>query len=242
VNAMIDRSKPRQLPLDLGHQPALSRDDLIVSQANATAVGLIDGWPDWPAPVTVLAGPTGSGKSHIAEVWRQATDAHVADPRSIKTTDIDAALHRPVLLDDVAAAPLDETGLFHLINAVRQGGSHMLLVSRAFPGAWGVHLPDLASRLKAAATVEIGEPDDMLLSAVVTKLFADRQIEVEAHVVQFLTRRMERSLSAAIEVVGALDRAALEGKKRITRGLAADVVEAIERGDVPADGEKPVGR
>ena len=44
MNAMIDRSKPRQLPLDLGHEPALSRDDLIVSQANATAVGLIDNW------------------------------------------------------------------------------------------------------------------------------------------------------------------------------------------------------
>lgn len=229
MSAMGDQAKPRQLPLDLGHQPALSRDDLILSDANAAAVRLVDSWPAWPAPVTVLAGPTGSGKSHIAEVWRQAANAHVADPIAIAARDIDAALRQPILLDDVAGGELDENGLFHVINAVRQSGGHMLLVSRLFPAAWGVRLPDLASRLKAAATVEIGEPDDMLLSAVITKLFADRQIEVEPHVVQFLTRRIERSLSAAIAVVDELDRAALEGKKRITRGLAADVVEKIER-------------
>ena len=79
-------------------------------------------------------------------------------------------------------------------------------------------LPDLASRLKAAATVEIREPDDLLLAGVITKLFADRQVEVEPHVVQFLVRRIERSLSTAIRVVERLDRAALEQKTRITRG------------------------
>lgn len=230
MSAVAEPEQPRQLPLDLGHRPGLSRDDLIVSAANAAAVGLIDRWPDWPAPVTVLAGPVGSGKSHIAAVWREAADAHVADPRGIGPADIEAALVRPVLLDDVAAGRLDENGLFHLINAVRQGGSHMLLVSRLFPGAWGVGLPDLASRLKAAATVEIGEPDDALLSAVTAKLFADRQIEVEPHVVQFLVRRIERSLSAAIRAVEELDRAALEKKTRISRALAAEIVEAIERG------------
>ena len=49
--------RPRQLPLDLGHGTGHSRDELVVSAANAEAAALIDRWPDWPALVVVLAGP-----------------------------------------------------------------------------------------------------------------------------------------------------------------------------------------
>ena len=125
---------------------------------------------------------------------------------------------------------LDEQGLFHLINAVRAGGTHLLLTARRFPAAWGIALPDLASRLKAATIIEIFEPDDLLLAAVITKLFSDRQVEVEPHIVQFLVRRIERSLSTAIGVVERLDRAALEQKTRITRALAAETISAIDEG------------
>jgi chromosomal replication initiation ATPase DnaA len=221
--------KPRQLPLDLGHGIAYSRDDLVVSRANAEAVALIDRWPDWPAPVVVLAGPAGAGKTHLATIWREASAAVPVSPAAI--ADAAASLGaRCALIDDIDAAPIDEEGLFHLINAIRAAGSQLLLTARRFPGAWGVRLPDLASRLKAAATVEIHEPDDMLLAGVMTKLFADRQVEVEPHVVQYLVRRIERSLATAMRVVEKLDRAALEQKTRITRALAAEAVSAMDEG------------
>jgi chromosomal replication initiation ATPase DnaA len=63
-----------------------------------------------------------------------------------------------------------------------------------------------------------------------TKLFADRQVEVEPHVVQYLVRRIERSLSTVMRVVEKLDRAALEQKSRITRALAAEIVSAMDEG------------
>ena len=59
----------RQLPLDLSRRPGFSRDELVVTAANAEAVALVDRWPDWPSPVAVLAGPPGSGKSHMAALW-----------------------------------------------------------------------------------------------------------------------------------------------------------------------------
>lgn len=221
--------KPRQLPLDLGHSPGLTRDDLVVSQANQQAAALIDRWPEWPAPVVLLAGPAGSGKSHLAAIWRDYAGAIELSPSDISAHlgDIGTV---PVLIDDADQGRLDQEGLFHLINTVRGAGSHLLLTARSFPTAWGVTLPDLASRLKAAATVEIEEPDDILLAGVITKLFADRQVEVEPHVVQFLVRRIERSLSTAIHVVDRLDRAALEQKTRITRALAAETIGALDAG------------
>ena len=229
MNVTQEPQKPRQLPLDLGHSPGLSRDDLVVSQANAQAAALIDRWPEWPAPVVLLAGPAGSGKSHLAAIWREETGAV-----ELSTSDISAHVGeigaQPVLIDDADQGRLDQEGLFHLINTVRGAGSHLLLTARSFPASWGVTLPDLASRLKAAATVEIEEPDDLLLAGVITKLFADRQVEVEPHVVQFLVRRIERSLSTAIRVVEKLDRAALEQKSRISRALAAETVDSLDAG------------
>lgn len=221
--------RPRQLPLDLGHSPGFSRDDMVVSPANAQAMALIDRWPDWPAPVVLLAGPAGSGKSHLAAIWREHTGAIELAATDI-STHIGEIGSAPVVIDDVDQGRLDQDGLFHLINLVRGAGSHLLLTARSFPSAWGVTLPDLASRLKAAATVEIEEPDDVLLAGVITKLFADRQVEVEPHVVQFLVRRIERSLSTAIGIVDRLDRAALEQKSRITRALAAETINALDAG------------
>ncbi|MEI5677404.1 MULTISPECIES: DnaA regulatory inactivator HdaA [unclassified Mesorhizobium] len=227
---MREPEKPRQLPLDLGHTPGYSRDDLVVSQANAQAVSLVDRWPDWPSPVVVLAGPAGSGKSHLAAIWRDTSHALPLKAADIEkhVAEIDGT--RPVVIDDADDRLLDENGLFHLINQVRATGTQLLLTSRRFPAAWGVTLPDLASRLKAAATIEIDEPDDLLLAGVITKLFADRQIEVDQNVVQFLVRRIERSLSTAIRVVDRLDRAALEQKTRITRALAAETLNALDQG------------
>lgn len=219
---------PRQLPLDLGHEPGYSRDDLIVSASNAPAVDLVDRWPDWPSPVAVLAGPAGSGKTHLAAIWRSEAGAHVLDPRSLGADAIAQASAGPVVIDDIGEGPIDENGLFHVINAVRASGTALLMTSRRRPSAWPVSLPDLVSRLKAATIVEIPAPDDALLAAVIAKLFADRQVAVEPHVVSFIVSRIERSLSAANRVVDALDRAALEKKSRITRHLAGAVVAGFD--------------
>src|SRR5690606_4129590 len=118
---------PRQLPLELVHAVGRSRDELVVGAANADAVALVDRWPDWPAPVVVLAGPAGSGKSHLAEIWRERSGAAVFSRGHLGPAAVEAAATGPVLVDDADAPGLDETGLFHLINAVRTAGTHLLL-------------------------------------------------------------------------------------------------------------------
>lgn len=227
---MKDKILPRQLPFTLVHGEGRSRDDLVITAANEHAVSLIENWPNWPAPVMVLAGPAGSGKTHLAEIWCAEAGATRVEPEAIGAAAIHAAEEGPVLIENADTPDLDQTGLFHLINAVKGARTHLLLTARRFAGAWGVELPDLASRLRAAASVEINEPDDMLLAGVIVKLFADRQVTIEPHVVQFLVRRMERSLSAACGIVALIDHMAMERKTRITRGLAAEAAAMFEQG------------
>jgi chromosomal replication initiation ATPase DnaA len=235
VTIPVSPIKPRQLPLDLGHQPGYSRDELIVTPSNAAAVALIDQWPEWPAGFMIMAGPNGSGKSHLASIWADKSDALIVDSTIEGEIENAARANSNVLIDGIGDRHLDEKALFHLINATREAGRHLLITSRRWPSQWPVTLPDLMSRIKSAPMVEISEPDDDLLYGVITKLFADRQIAVDNLIVRFLVSRIERSLATAQNIVARIDRAALEQRVRVTRQLASSVLTEMDLGQKTLD-------
>lgn len=212
-----------QLPLAFSHKPASGRDDLLVAAPVEAALRVLDDWPRWPSPVVVLAGPPGCGKSHLASIWRQKSGATDIVPLPGSGAQ-DIAATRPVLFEDADRCEFDETTLFHVINSVRQHGTTLMMTSRSWPASWPVALPDLRSRLKAVTVVEIGEPDEALLSQVIVKLFSDRQLYMDDKLVAYIVNRMERSLDAAGTIVDRLDRLALSRGTRITRALAAEVL------------------
>jgi chromosomal replication initiation ATPase DnaA len=229
---MTSRKTAEQLPLAFEHDPATGRDDLLIAEPVNAAVAMIDAWPHWPAPV-VIAGPIGSGKSHLAAIWREKAGATPVEARAGQGAE-QAAEFGPVLIEDADRAGFDDRTLFHIINNVRQHGHTLLITSRLWPMSWPVELPDLRSRLKAATVVEIGEPDDELLSQVIVKLFADRQLFVDDRLVAYIVARMERSLEAAQTLVERLDRLALARGSRITRSLAQEVLGEMIGGEETA--------
>jgi chromosomal replication initiation ATPase DnaA len=221
-----ERRKNEQLPLQFTHDAARGRDDLLVSARLAAAVAIVDEWPSWPSPIVVLAGPVGSGKSHLAHIWKERAGARDIHPLAGSPASALAA-SGPVLFEDAERQGFDETELFHVINSVRQHGHSLLMTSRLWPMSWPVSLPDLKSRLKAATVVEIGEPDEELLAQVIVKLFSDRQLYIDDKLVFYIVNRMERSLGAAQTIVDRLDRLALGRGTRITRALAAEVLSDV---------------
>ena len=80
--------------------------------------------------------------------------------------------------------------------------------------------------MQAMAVTRLGPPDDPLLAAVLTKLFADRQITVPANLIPYLLPRMERSIAAAQALVAALDARSLATHRPVTRALAAEVLDS----------------
>jgi chromosomal replication initiation ATPase DnaA len=232
-NADLRRKPAEQLPLAFTHDAASGRDDLRVADPLSAAVKIVDSWPHWPSPVVILAGAVGSGKSHLASIWRQRSGAIAIHPKAGSGAAVVAA-SGPVIFEDVDRLGFDDTELFHVINSVRENGTGLLMTSRLWPMSWPVALPDLRSRLKAATVVEIGEPDEELLSQVIVKLFADRQLYIDDKLVLYIVNRMERSLNAAQLIVDRLDRLALGRGTRITRLLAAEVLNELGNSD-PAD-------
>jgi chromosomal replication initiation ATPase DnaA len=221
-----------QLPLDLGHRPALGRADFLIAPCNAAAVAWLDRWPDWPAPALALFGPPASGKTHLASVFAARSGARRIAPEALATERV------PALLGDAAAAILDEAEraaeepLLHLYNLLAERRGHLLVIARAAPARWSIALPDLRSRVVAAPAVAVAPPDEALIGALLVKLFADRQLSVGEDLVAYLALHLERSFEAAQRAVAALDAASLAEHRRITVPLARRVLRLeAEEGD-----------
>jgi len=226
-----------QLILDLPHRPASGREDFLIAPSNQVAMAWIDRWPDWPAPGLAIHGPSGCGKTHLAQVWLGAAGARRLGIEDLMTRA--AAEHlrqgRALALDgidaELSATPGAEERLLHLYNQLVEAGGHLLLTAERPPAHWPIGLPDLRSRLAAIPAVALGAPDDRLMLALLAKLFADRQLHVDAEVLEYCLRRMERSFAAACSLVAAADRVSLTARREITVPLMRDILSqsAIEK-------------
>ncbi|MBV7378671.1 DnaA ATPase domain-containing protein [Maritimibacter dapengensis] len=219
----------RQLTFDLPVRTARERGDFFVADSNAVALAAIEGWESWPSRKLVLTGPAGAGKSHLGQVWTGLADAVTVPHARVAATSPDTLAGRAVLVEDadrVAGDPDAEAALFHLHNLTLAEGGALLFTSRAAPSRWGLDLPDLASRIEGTPMVALEAPDDALLSAVLVKLFDDRQIAVKPNLIAYLAPRLPRSLAAAEDFVARLDALALAEKRDITRRLAARLLDS----------------
>jgi chromosomal replication initiation ATPase DnaA len=219
----------QQLSFELPTRVALGVDDFYVSPANAIPYEALLGWQNWPDGKLALVGPKGSGKSHLARVFQHDTDALILNACTLGDLPLDAPRHLYVVVEDteMLAGSAAEEYLFHLHNHLKSHSGRLLLTSDRAPHQWSIALPDLASRMQAASVAEIGDPDDALLWAVLTKLFADRQLSPAPTVTTYLASRIDRSFAAAADIVAALDATALATGREINRGLAADVLQTI---------------
>ncbi len=216
-------SFPRQLALALDHTESYAREDFLSGPSNEAALGLIDGWPDWPANAIALVGPEGSGKTHLATIWAAASGARVISAHGLSEAGLRPALATGALVIEDGAAATDERALFHLINLAREENAFLLFTARTAPTIWPVTIPDVASRLRALPVVTLAAPDDAMLRGVIVKLAADRQLALDEAVVSYLSTHMERSFAAARAAVIALDNEALRRGRAPTRALAADM-------------------
>ena len=225
MNTMSGPFAPRQLLLALNHSVSFAREDFLSGPSNVAALSLVERWPDWPDRIVALVGPEGSGKSHLAAIWAEATGARILSAKLLSTTSVPASLATGALvIEDLEAVDLDEQALFHLINLAREERTYLLLTSRLTVANFSIRIRDLASRLRAVPTVTVAPPDDTLLRSLLVKLAADRQLSFDESLVNYLVNRIERSFSAAHATVQKLDHEAMRQHRPVTRALAAEVL------------------
>ena len=191
---MAGRVHPRQLAFSLPHAESLSRDNFLEGPANEAGLALIDAWPEWPNRIMWLAGPEGSGKSHLAAIWAEASGARSTTANGLTAEAVPTALATGALVvEDAKAGEFDERALFHLMNMAREDGAYVLFTGREAPASLEIELADLRSRLRAVPFISLLPPDDQLFRGLIVKFCADRQLAVDESVVSYLATRLERA-------------------------------------------------
>lgn len=223
---------PRQLPLDLGHEPSHAEDDFLVGAGNAMAHARVLAWPHWPDGVTLLIGPAASGKSHLARIFCERSKAVVVTPASIAQIASESG-QEALLVEDVDRLGYDEHDLFHLLNQAMRGSRTLLLTAREEVAHWPLRTDDVRSRVRRAAVFRLEVSDDIELSQMFVKLFGDRQIKVDPKVIGYVVPRMERSSEEAATLVELMDRLALAKGSAITRTIASEALALRQQAHGP---------
>lgn len=213
-----------QLTFNLPTNVRQGANDFFVSEANELAYALLQSPSEWPSHKLALIGPAGSGKTHLAQVFAEQHGATILNATDIRP---DHGLpDGPLVVEDGEGLPSEsEEWLFHAHNTLARTGRALLITGQTPPARWSITLPDLASRLSAATTAVIQDPDDDLLTAVMFKQFQDRQLIPATDAVSYLLKHLPRTFAALRDIIETLDREALAQSKELTRPFVRSVLD-----------------
>ena len=182
---------------------------IVVGSANAAVLEALATPGSWPFRTAILAGPPRSGRSLIAR-WFVENGLGEA-------------------IDDAQACAEDD--LFQRWKRPQESGVPLLLV--VSPRHWGIALPDIRSRLKAALHLEIAAPDDAMLADLIAVHAAQRGLALGPEAAAYLVPRGPRSHLGIERLVTVIDRLSLERKQAPTLSIWRDALEEVVGAEQP---------
>ena len=114
---------PDQLAFDLPIKTAFGREDFFVTSSNSTAVKILENWTNWPLSKLILTGPSGSGKSHLANIWTEMTNGVRIEAKYLMDIDLQSASQSALCLEGFEAIAGNqelEAHAFHLHNLAQE--------------------------------------------------------------------------------------------------------------------------
>ena len=233
-----------QLPLAL-RWPDRQRLEHFHAGTNAPVLAAVQRLASQPdAPWLYLAGPAGSGKSHLLIAACHAASAGPGSPNAVGAESAEtaatgrtvqylplAALGDPaaalrgvagselLALDDlqvIAGNRAAEHALFDVYNQARAEHTALLFAADATPTQLKLGLPDLRSRLGACTQFALKALDDSERREVLKEQAALRGIYLDELVLDWLFARYARDLGALLDLLDRLDQASLAAQRRIT--------------------------
>ena len=208
-------SELNQLLLELDYKTNFNEHDFYLSKSNQNAFNLVNSWPDWNKKILNISGEKFSGKSHLANIFKLKSKAFLVKGDEINNSIFKRLkLYESVIIDDFENCKEEEI-LYSIFNLIDQDSKYMLINSLKPINEIKFNLSDLTSRSKNCIYVEIENPDDELLFAIILKNFSDRQIKIEKKIINFIISRIDRSYRKIDEFIYKIDELSLKKKKPI---------------------------
>jgi len=166
-----------------------------------------------------LYGPKKSGKSYLSKIWSKKNNAIEYK----NNYEVVLNLHANILIDNLIF--YDQEKIFHIVNNCILNNSKILITSDIKINSIDFKFNDLSSRLKTFSNLEIDQPNDEMLLAILTKLLIDKQFIINSNqIFEYILRRVDRSYQGINEIVKKLDKLSLEKKRQLTIPLIKEIL------------------
>ena len=218
-------SKLNQELLKFELEQNFAYDDFFISKCNYFAFSLIETWPNWEKNVLNIHGEKFSGKSHLSEIFKKKNKAIIIKNDEINNDFFNKIrFHENIILDNLEYVA-DENILYSIFNFAEQFNKYLIINSIKPINSIDFTLPDLRSRMKNCIFAKIEKPDDDMIFALVLKHFSDRQIKIEKKIIEYITKRIERSYGKIVDFIYKIDQFSLINKKSIDYKIIKKILE-----------------
>ena len=166
-----------------------------------------------------LYGPNKCGKSFLSQIWLKKNDAIQLN----SNIEFPIQNKKNLLIDDILS--FKEETVFHLVNNCILNNLKILITSNSKINDITFKFNDLTSRLRTFTYLEINQPNDEMLLAILTKLLIDKQFIIKSHdIFDYILRRVDRSYEGIHKIVNKLDILSLEKKRQLTIPLIKEIL------------------
>ena len=169
--------------------------------------------------LSFLYGPKKSGKSYLSKIWLKKNNAIEYN----NNYEVLLNLHNNILIDNLIF--YDQEKIFHIVNNCILNNSKVLITSDSKINEINFEFKDLSSRLKTFSNLEINQPNDEMLLAILTKLLVERQFIIKSNeIFEYIIRRVDRTYQGINDIVKKLDILSLEKKRQLTIPLIKEIL------------------
>ena len=200
-------------------------EDFFVSSSNFEAYKLIETWPKWPSRNNNIYGPTGCGKSHLANILKKKINSFFINASDISNNSLALIKLKECLIIDNYENNIEENLLYTIINQTHQSNQYVIINSDQPISSLEIKLEDLKSRLSSFSKITIDLPTDDLIKVVLTKNFSDKQIQIDNKLIDFILKHINRSYEDIFNFIKKIDELSLSTGKSININLIKKVLK-----------------
>ncbi len=210
--------------IDFQFDKSYKSEDFYVSKSNFFAFSLLDSWPKWEKNILNIHGEKYSGKSHLSEIFVKKNNGIILKAEKLKSNfEKDLKFYQNIIIDDLREKT-EEKILFSLINFVDQNSKYLLINSLEPFNKMKFKLNDLVSRAKNCLEAKIEKPDDELIKVLIIKYLSDKQIKINAKLLEYASKRITRSYGKIFEFIYKIDEISLIKKKSIDQKIIKEAL------------------
>ena len=204
-----------QLLLNFKQNQNFNYNDFYVSKSNYYAFQLIEKWPKWEKNILNICGEKYSGKTHLSNIFLNKNGGIKVEEKEINDEIFKKfKLYENIIIDNYDNK-VDEKLIYSIFNLADQDNKYLIINSINPINKINFKLNDLKSRSKNCLFAQIENPDDELMFAIILKSFSDRQIQIDKKLIDFITKRIDRSYGKIADFIYKVDELSLKKRKAI---------------------------